>query len=181
MTAVGGLALLLLFGAQLVTVVLGVTQVLTAHVVIGLLLTPVVALKMGSTGWRAVKYYRGDRAYRERGAPRMYYRILGPVLTALTALLLISGLLAFLGPPAVAGAALLTHKASFYLWLAALLLHVVPHYLEAVRLAAADLLARRGSRVLGTSARRYALLSVLAAGAVLALLLSGHAAEYVRS
>jgi hypothetical protein len=39
-------------------------------VTIGLALMPVVLLKIGSTGWRFVKYYREDRAYVRRGAPR---------------------------------------------------------------------------------------------------------------
>jgi len=42
-------------------------------VAIGLALTPVVLPKTGSTGWRFVTYYRGDRAYVRRGGPRPFY------------------------------------------------------------------------------------------------------------
>lgn len=58
------------------------------HVAIGLALTPVVLLKAGSTGWRLVKDYRGDRAYIRRGAPPADLRILGPVVIAGTVVLL---------------------------------------------------------------------------------------------
>lgn len=179
LTALVGSALLLLFTAEVGTVILGVNHVLTAHVAIGLALTPVVLLKIGSTGWRAVQYYRGNRAYVRRGAPRLYFRILGLLLTVLTVVLLGSGLVAFVGPHVLHGLALTTHKVSFYPWLAALLLHVVGHCVPALRLAGADLLARSRARVAGATIRRHAVLAALIAGAVLAVILTGHAADHL--
>lgn len=179
LTGLTGIALLVLFTAEIVTVILGVSSVLTAHVAIGLALTPVVALKIGSTGWRWMKYYRGDRAYVRRGAPPAYLRMLGPMLIAATVVLLASGMLAFAGPHWLHGAALTTHKTIFYPWLLIFIVHTAAHFAEAMRLAVADLLARSRARLAGVRARRYVLAAVLMAGAVLAVVLAGHAGDYL--
>ena len=179
LTALTGITLLALFTAEIVTVILGVSSVLTAHVAIGLAMTPVVLLKIGTTGWRFVKYYRGDRAYVRRGAPPTYLRILGPVLIAGTVVLLASGIFAFAGPHWLHGAALATHKTIFYPWLLIFIVHTAAHFAEAMRLAAADLLARSRARLAGVRARRYVPAAALVAGTVLAVVLAGHAGGYL--
>jgi hypothetical protein len=179
LTALTGITLLVLFMAEIVTVILGVSRVLTAHVAIGLALTPVVLLKIGSTGWRFVKYYRGDRAYVRRGAPPTYLRILSPVLIAATVILLASGMLAFAGPHWLHGAALTTHKTIFYPWLLIFIVHTAAHFAEAMRLAVTDLLARSRARLVEIRTRRYMLAAVLTAGAVLAVVLAGHTGDYL--
>lgn len=183
LTALAGVTLVGLFAAQVVTVILGVRNVLTAHVVIGLLLTPVVGVKLASVCWRMVRYYLGDRRYTARGAPPMYLRVLGPVLILLTVTLLGSGLLLYIGPHSLYAVTLRTHKVIFYPWLLALLAHLVPHYLNAVRLAAADLFARTRARidvigVGGSRARRAALIAALAAGVALAFVLYRYVPGY---
>ena len=50
------------------------------HMFIGLVLIPPVLLKLGSTGYRFVRYYAGAPAYREKGPPRPLLRLLAPVL-----------------------------------------------------------------------------------------------------
>jgi hypothetical protein len=121
-----------------------------------------------------VEYYRGDPDYQRRGAPPTYLRLLGPVIVVLTVALVGSGILTYNGPHSLHALALNVHKVSFYLWLVAVVAHVVPHFLEAVSGAAADLLGRAGVRVPGVAARR-----ALALGAVLAAALSGHAGSYL--
>lgn len=175
LTALSGVVLLLLFAAEIVTEVLGVRNVLTAHVVIGYLLAPPVLVKFGSTGWRMSRYYLGDPDYRRRGAPRTFLRVLGPIIVVLTVALIGSGILCYNGPHSVHTLALNVHKVTFYLWLVALVCHVVPHFLESVSLAAADLLGRAGVRVPGAAARRVLVVGALALGTVLAITLSGHA------
>ena len=49
---------------------------MNGHVVIGMVLTPIALVKIGSTGWRIVRYYRGDPGYTARGAPATYLRFL---------------------------------------------------------------------------------------------------------
>lgn len=179
LTALTGLALLVLFTVETATVILGVQHVLATHIVIGLLLTPPTLVKIGSTGWRMARYYLGDPYYKRRGAPPTALRVLGPILVVLTVVLLASGVLAYIGPHPLHSVALGAHKVSFYLWLVTLLCHVVPHFLEAVQLAAADLLRRAGMRVPGAMARRALLIGALVLGATLAIALSGHASTYL--
>jgi hypothetical protein len=181
LTALTGLTLLALFTAEIVTVILRVSSVLTAHVAIGLAIAPVVLLKIGSTGWRFVNYYRGDRAYVRRGAPPGYLRILGPVLITATVVLLGSGILAFAGPHWLHGAALTTHKTLFYPWLLILIVHTAAHFAEVIRLAAADLLTRSRTRLASVGARMYVLGAALVAGAVLAVAFTGHTGGYLHA
>jgi hypothetical protein len=72
---------------------------------------------------------------------------------------------AFAGPRWLHSAALTTHKTLFYTWLLILILHTAGHFAEAMRLAAADLLARARARLGGASGRRCALVASLVAGA----------------
>ena len=91
LTATTAVVLLILFAAELATVLLGARTVLTAHVVVGLILVPPVLLKIASTSWRMLAYYRGDAAYREKGPPALALRILGPFFVFLTVLVFGSG------------------------------------------------------------------------------------------
>ena len=70
-TAVVLLVLLALEGATLVSV----TQLLVPHVFLGFLLIPPVALKLGSTGWRLLRYYRRSEPYVRRGPPHPFLRL----------------------------------------------------------------------------------------------------------
>src|SRR5579863_2660040 len=58
LTAATAAVLLVLLAAEGVTI-LRIHALLTPHVVIGMLLVPPILLKIGSTGWRFVRYYRG--------------------------------------------------------------------------------------------------------------------------
>ncbi len=68
LTAANAAVLLVLLAAEGVTI-LGVRQMLSPHVFIGMVLIPPVLLKVASTGWRFARYYRGAPAYRRKGAP----------------------------------------------------------------------------------------------------------------
>ena len=59
LTAATGLVLLVLFLAELVTL-LDVSGLIGWHVAIGVLLVPPALLKTASTGWRIVRYYGGQ-------------------------------------------------------------------------------------------------------------------------
>jgi hypothetical protein len=72
---------------------LNVRGLLTVHAFIGMLLVPVVVLKLASTGWRMLSYYRGTEEYVERGPPHVAIRMLvAPVLAASTAVLFGTGI-----------------------------------------------------------------------------------------
>lgn len=181
LTGIVGLVLLALFLMQIATVLLGVQSLLSWHVAIGLVLVPPVLLKLGSTTWRMLSYYQHRGDYYERGAPPLLLRLLGPVLVLLTLALLGSGVVLLVGPGWAHSAALTVHKTSFYAWLAAITLHVVPHFLQAVNLAARDWVPRAAARIPHRGRRGAALFSCLALGALAALLLAGHVSGYWHS
>jgi hypothetical protein len=169
-----------LFVAEIVTVALGPRSVLTLHIAIGLALVPLVVLKLASTTWRMVSYYRHDRDYRIKGPPTPMLRVLGPLLAGLTIALLASGIVLALGPHSAYGAALFVHKKIFYFWLGAFALHTVAHLASAMRLTYQDLTERLLS-VAGGQYRLAAVLGCLALGVVLGLALSGHGPVYLHS
>ena len=59
--AASGAVLFLLLAAKGVTI-LFIRPLLSVHVFIGMLLIPPVAMKLGSAGWRFLRYYTGNRA-----------------------------------------------------------------------------------------------------------------------
>lgn len=97
----------------------------------------------------------------------------------LTVALVGSGVLAYNGPRSLHALALNVHKVSFYPLLVAIVAHVVPHFLEAVSQAVADLLGRAGLRVPGATPRRALVLGALALGAILAVAFSGRTGSYL--
>src|SRR5476649_1311849 len=70
-----------------------IRPLLSLHVLLGMVLVPLVVLKIGSTTYRFVHYYLGTPAYRRRGPPPFVLRVVGPLLGALTAVLLASGII----------------------------------------------------------------------------------------
>src|SRR5215468_18980 len=96
LTATTGLVLLVLLVIEIVTVALQPRSVLTLHTVVGLMLIPPVVVKLGSTVWRMISYYRGVPDYRYKGPPPWWLRVLGPVLSVLTVLVLASGVVLIL-------------------------------------------------------------------------------------
>jgi hypothetical protein len=177
MTAV---VLLLLVVAELATVVMGARGHLSLHVTVGLILVPPVLLKIGTTTWRMVSYYRGDAAYFEKGPPLLALRILGPFLVVLTFLVLGSGIGLVVVPHSQHSSLLIVHKASFYLWLATFLIHAVAHFKQMIRAAGRDALARTRVFSAGVRSRQLVLGGSVSLGIALALLLAERAEVYLR-
>ena len=168
LTAALLLVLLAVEGATL----LQVHAWITPHVVIGMVLVPFVLLKMGSTIWRMANYYRGPGPYRDRGAPPILLRLLGPVVVLLTLLVFASGIALLLVPHSLRDSVFFVHKASFVLWFGAMTIHVLGHVLETSRLAPADLVARTRRQVRGAGARLWAQAGCLVVGVLLAALMA---------
>lgn len=91
LTAVTGLLLLPLIAAEMLTL-LRVRQLISWHIVIGVLLVPLVLLKIASTTWRIFRYYARDRDYRIAGPPPTVLRVLGPLVVFFSLALLGTGL-----------------------------------------------------------------------------------------
>ena len=174
LTGLTSAVLFLLFAAEGVTV-LRVHKLLTPHVVIGMVMVPVVIVKMGSTFWRFARYYGGDPEYRRKGPPPVLLRILGPFVVVLTVAVLGTGIALLFVPTADRSQWLFLHKATFVLWLGAMALHVLGHLLETANLTWNDLSRRTRQQVRGAGARQWLLVSSLVFGILLAILVTPHA------
>lgn len=125
LTATTASVLLVLLAVEGLTI-LSIRPLLSVHVVVGLLLIPPVALKLGSTGYRFLRYYTGDRAYVAKGPPHIVMRLLAPLLVATTVILLGTGVaLLALGPHRHRDIVLGLHKASFIAWFVLMSVHVL--------------------------------------------------------
>jgi hypothetical protein len=133
LTAVVAAVLLLLLAIEGATL-LRLESLLTVHAFVGMLLIPIVALKLASTGWRMFRYYRRDEEYVRRGPPHVMLRVLvAPVIIFSTLVLFATGVaLLILGQ--TSGMVVGLHKASFIVWVGATGLHVVAHALKLPRL-----------------------------------------------
>ncbi len=181
LTAATGLILLVLLVAEIVTVLLRPRAVLTLHVVIGLVLVPLVVLKLVSTIWRMASYYRGAREYRSKGPPSPMLRVLGPVLGILTVAVLASGIVLAAGPRSAYGVALFVHKKTFYFWLTAFALHVVAHFTSAIRLSYRDFGRRLRPSAPGARFRLAVVVGCIVLGVILGLSLGGQASAYLHA
>jgi hypothetical protein len=122
LTAIIAAVLLPLLVAEGATL-LNIRALLTVHAFIGMLLVPVVALKLASAGWRMVRYYTGSEEYVLRGPPHLAIRlVVAPVLVASTVLLFATGV-ALLAVDETEGLLVGLHKASFVVWAGAVGVH----------------------------------------------------------
>ena len=157
--------LLALLAAEGVTI-FAIRPLLSVHVFVGMLLIPPILLKLGSTGYRFVRYYTGSRPYRIEGPPHPALRLLAPAVVLSTVALFATGVaLVTLRPRS--GSLVGLHKASFVVWLIAMAAHVLAHALRVPGLTSADW--RRGNNVPGSSLRRWLLAGSLVAGVILAV------------
>ena len=168
LTGMTAVLLLALLAAEGLTI-LRVRALLTPHVVIGMVLVPVVLLKIGSTTWRFARYYFGDPEYRRKGPPPLLLRLLGPFVVVLTVAVLGTGIVLLYSPTTGRSEWLFLHKVSFVLWFGAMALHVLGHLLDTVRLAPRDFYWRTRAQVHGASARQWLIVGAVVIGALLAL------------
>ena len=174
LTATNGVLLLVLVAIEGLTLV-SLRPLLPAHVFVGMLLIPPIALKLGSTGYRFARYYTGDEAYVLAGPPQLLMRALGPFVIAATLALFGSG--SPCSPsgqpgldrePAQGELRRLAHRTG---------VHVLGHILHVPGLAAADFRAPRERRS-GSWLRQAAVAAALVAGLVLAIATLQYAAPW---
>ena len=164
LTALTGAVLLVLLAVEGVTL-LSLRALLSWHIFVGVVVVPVVLLKLGSTGYRFIRYYTRRPDYVRAGPPHPLLRLLGPVVVLSTLALLGTGLaLIAVGPGG--GIALLLHKASFVVWLGALGAHVLGHLGRVPRAVRADLGEQRRR---GPGLRLVLVAAAVLAGAIAAV------------
>jgi hypothetical protein len=106
---------------------------LTVHAFVGILLIPVIAMKLASTSWRMLRYYRGAEEYVLRGPPHIVLRmIVAPILIGSTIVLFGTGVW-LLAVNQTEGTLVGLHKASFLVWVGGFGLHVLSRLLPALR------------------------------------------------
>lgn len=136
--------------------------------------------KTATTSWRFGRYYTGHGAYRSAGPPVLVLRVAGPIVVLSTLGLLGSGLaLIAVGPdrsrtslfalPGVDVDAITVHQIVFFIWVAAMTVHVVGRLVPAVATLAGR---HRTASVPGRTARGSIVVATLAA-AGLAVVLVG--------
>jgi hypothetical protein len=157
LTAATGAVLIVLLAALGVTI-LSIGPLIWWHVLIGMLLIPPVLLKLGSTGWRFVKYYSGSPEYVDRGPPVTPLRLLAPLVVLSTLVVFGTGVALIVTGP-TGGILVGLHKVSFIVWFFATAVHVLAHLRR---------LLPPARPVPGVVARGILLVTSLAAGVVLA-------------
>jgi hypothetical protein len=157
--AVGALLIVLL--AVEGATILRIGSLLTIHAFVGMLLIPVVALKLASTGWRMLRYYQRGEEYVLRGPPHIALRMLVAPVLVLSTLLVFGTGVALLALDQRHGTLVGLHKASFLVWAGAFGVHTLAHLLELPRL--------RRVRIPGALLRVALATASVAAGLVLAL------------
>src|SRR3954447_10366588 len=71
---------------------LRIDALLTVHAFVGILLLPLVVLKLASTGWRMLRYYLRSEEYVRHGPPQPLLRTLvAPAIVLSTVVLFASG------------------------------------------------------------------------------------------
>jgi len=154
-------ALLIVLLAVEGATILRIGSLLTVHAFVGMLLIPVVALKLASTGWRMLRYYQRGEEYVLRGPPHIALRMLVAPVLVLSTLLVFGTGVALLALDQRHGTLVGLHKASFLVWTGAFGVHVLAHLLELPRL--------RRVRIPGALLRVALATASVAAGLVLAL------------
>jgi hypothetical protein len=171
LTSMTGAVLIVLLAVLGVTIV-RIGQLIWLHLFVGLVLLGPVAAKLASTGYRFVRYYTHDPAYRAKGPPQALMRTTAPLVVVSTIVVFVSGIVLLAVGPSGRGRLLLLHKASFIVWLGLTGLHVLGHLpamFRSLRTTGADGGLIGASP--GAAGRWLAIAGTLAAGVLLAVAL----------
>jgi hypothetical protein len=175
LTAATGILLIALLAVIGVTL-LRLRSLISVHLFVGLVLVPPITLKMASTGYRFMRYYTADSAYRKRGAPPTALRLIAPIVVISSITVLASGIALLFTAPASSDTLRTLHKASFIVWVAFTAIHVLGHLPNLQK----TFLIRREGRVeynelaAGRVGRIISLGGALILGVVLAIVLIPH-------
>lgn len=169
LTSAGGVLLLILLLAEAVTIV-HMSGLMSTHMFIGLVLIPIVTLKLASTGYRMLNYYAHNRAYRAVGPPLLPLRLSAPVLVASVIAVLTTGVL-LLATGHKSNEVLTIHKLATIAFGVILAVHLLAYTARAIRTLGKDWRASRREAVAGRGTRTILVAAALGGGAALALAL----------
>lgn len=177
LTASIAVVLLVLLALEGLTL-LRIASAIQLHVFIGMVLLPLVALKIISVSYRFFKYYTGHTGFQKKGPPVMILRVLGPFIIVLSVVLLVSGLALLFVPLSMRNELLFIHKASFVLWFLAMTVHVLGHLAETLKFAPKDYYAKTRKQLQGAGLRQWTIAACLAIGILLGALMLPRAGAY---
>ncbi len=137
LTALAGVVLLVLLLSELASAV-SLRAGMTLHIVAGLLLCGPLVVKLGSTGYRFLRYYTRSHAYVHKGSPSVPKRVLAPLLVVATLAVVGSGIGLVVAGPVQAGPLRPLHDLSVLVWLSLIAIHICAYLLRTPRLVADD-------------------------------------------
>ena len=137
LTALAGAVLLALIVAEVATIPT-IRALMSMHIVVGVTLAGPLAVKTASTGWRFVRYYTNNPAYRRKGPPHPLLRALAPLLLVSTLVVIGSGIGLVTTRPGNQGVLDLVHKVSFLVWAVLVGIHVLAYIRRVPGLIASD-------------------------------------------
>ena len=179
LTALAGAVLFVLMVVELVTVA-NLRAGLPLHVLIGVLLAGPLVVKLGSTGYRFLRYYTRSPAYVRKGPPRLPLRVLAPLLLVTTLVVIGSGIGLVVTGPLHPGPLLLVHGMSTLLWLPLIAIHLFAYLWRVPRLVVDDWSKSSSQNEhLARGLRLGVNLSALLAGALAAVLVLPIAAPWI--
>jgi hypothetical protein len=167
LTSATALVLTLLLAAEGITI-LRIGSLRAEHMFIGMVLIPPVLLKLASTGYRFVRYYRHTPAYREKGPPLLPLRLLAPLLVIATLVVFATGV-GLLIAGSKSGTLFTLHKTSFIVWGVLFAVHFLAHLPRMARSVRNDWTLAGRRRVSGSDVRFALLVSTMGGGVALAL------------
>jgi len=178
LTALAGAVLLVLIVVELMTTAY-LRAGLSAHVFVGVVLSGPLAVKIGSTFYRFLRYYTRSPAFVRRGPPRLALRVLAPLLIATTLVVIGSGIGLVVTGPRSAGPLLPLHGLSVLVWLPLIAIHVFAYIWRVPRLVANDWSKQAAEQAPGRGLRLGVNLGALMGGAIAAILVLPVAAPWI--
>jgi hypothetical protein len=170
LTIATAVVLTLLLMAEGITL-LKLDTLLSVHMLIGLVLIPPLALKVGTVSYRFARYYTHSRSYVEKGPPALPLRLLAPVLVASTIGIFVTGVwLLLLGHKS--DQVLVLHQASFAVWAGCFAIHFLAYLPRVLRSLGNGWSGSRSQRVPGSGLRGVLVAASLGAGVALAISLA---------
>lgn len=151
--------------------ILFIGQLISIHILIGMVLIPVMGYKIIVATYRFAMYYLGVSDFKRAGPPEPLLRAIGPFVVLSTIVLMGSGVVLALLPPQSVEVATwrALHQESFIVWFALMTIHVLAYARRAFGTAKDDVTERRYRSLVG---RRGRLVSVvIALGVVLAVVM----------
>jgi hypothetical protein len=120
-------ALLLVLVAAIGVTILRIGDMLPEHYLVGFLMLGPLGLKLGSTGYRFLRYYTGNPSYRQAGPPQIVLRLAAPLLVLATGAVFITGIELWLFGYRFGSWWYQAHIITFLVWTFSLAVHLLGH------------------------------------------------------